>query len=252
MNIEPVKVKNLTQKTKDAIYNYIKTKDLNKDSKLPSEETLSQSLGVSRITVRSALNELATEGIIFRRQGKGTFVNVEALQMKAQLNPIKQFSEIIESSGYKSSIKLLEHEFIKADLIISNALKIDEGDPVVVVRKIFFADNEPCTYCVDYVPLEILNSEEDCEYLVHYDNSIFEFIKDKCGKEIAWDKVEITTTTNEKKPELVEAFNCTGKNKSFLVIKGVNFDTEDKPTVYAVEYIDTEYISFNIIRQRIM
>ena len=81
MGLEPIKTKSLTQITKESILKYIRTLNLDVNNKLPSEENLSKDLGVSRITVRSALNELATEGVIFRRQGKGTFIMLKLLSL---------------------------------------------------------------------------------------------------------------------------------------------------------------------------
>lgn len=49
--------------------------DLSRGTKLPREEELARILGVSRTTVRQALNDLAADGIVLRRQGRGTFVN---------------------------------------------------------------------------------------------------------------------------------------------------------------------------------
>lgn len=189
--MQRIKSKSLTDEVKDSIYKYIKSLDLSKDTKLPSEENMAQLIGVSRITIRSALNELASEGIIFRRQGKGTFVNSEALQMKAQLNPVRQFTNIIEGSGYKSSIKTLGYEIINADFNLSKLLKIKENEPLVVARKIFYADENPCTYCVDYFPLSLLEHKDECNDLDKYDDSIFNFLRDKANVRISWDKVEI-------------------------------------------------------------
>lgn len=250
--MQRIKSKSLTDEVKDSIYKYIKSLDLSKDTKLPSEENMAQLIGVSRITIRSALNELASEGVIFRRQGKGTFVNSEALQMKAQLNPVKQFTDIIESSGYKSSIKSLGYEIINADFNLSKLLKIKENEPLVAVSKIFYADENPCTYCVDYFPLNLLEDKNECDDLDKYDESIFKFLRDKAGITISWDKVEIGTITNIENEELNNPFECKDKVKSFLLLEGINFDENDRPVMYIKEYIDTTFIRFNIIRQRLM
>lgn len=250
--MQRIKSKSLTDEVKESIYKYIKSLDLSKDTKLPSEENMAQLIGVSRITIRSALNELASEGVIFRRQGKGTFVNSEALQMKAQLNPVRQFTDIIESSGYKSSIKPLGYEIINADLNLSKLLKIKENEPLVVVRKIFYADENPCTYCVDYFPLSLLEDKNECDDLDKYDESIFKFLRDKSNVKISWDKVEIGTITNLENDELSNQFECKDKVKSFLLLEGINFDENDRPVMYIQEYIDTKFIRFNIIRQRLM
>lgn len=250
--MQKIKSKSLTDEVKDSIYKYIKQLDLSKDTKLPSEEKMAQLIGVSRITIRSALNELASEGIIFRRQGKGTFVNSEALQMKAQLNPVKQFTDIIKSSGYESSIKTLGYEIVKADFNLSKLLKIEENEELVEVKKIFYADNNPCTYCVDYFPLRLLKNKDACDDLEKYDDSIFQFLKDKANISISWDKVEIGTITNLENKELNKPFECNDSVKSFLLLEGINFDDNDRPVMYIKEYIDTTFIRFNIIRQRLM
>lgn len=56
--------------------------DLAQDNKLPREELLASQLGVSRTTIRQALNNLAAEGVVSRRQGKGTFVNVDSIGIR--------------------------------------------------------------------------------------------------------------------------------------------------------------------------
>ena len=68
MNTQKLRVRSLSDQAKEAILQYIEEMDLKADNKLPREEALAEMLGVSRITIRQALNDLAAEGIIFRRQ----------------------------------------------------------------------------------------------------------------------------------------------------------------------------------------
>ncbi len=104
-----VKNRSLSEEVKANIIKYIKTMDLRKNNKLPNEDLLANLFGVSRITIRSALNELSSEGLVFRQQGRGgTFVNVEALQMKVTLNPAVEFEDMIRNSGYSVDVKILK------------------------------------------------------------------------------------------------------------------------------------------------
>ncbi len=61
----------LSEKAKIQIRKYINTMDLGHSNKLPSEEIFADIIGVSRITIRSALNDLASEGVIFRSRARG-------------------------------------------------------------------------------------------------------------------------------------------------------------------------------------
>ena len=64
MSTQKLRVKSLSGQAKEAILQYIEEMDLKTDNKLPREEALAEMLGVSRITIRQALNDLAAEGII--------------------------------------------------------------------------------------------------------------------------------------------------------------------------------------------
>lgn len=251
MELKPVRNLSLTEEVKLYLNKYIKTLDLKQNNKLPSEELLAELIGVSRITIRSALNELASEGIIFRKQGKGTFVNVEALAIKVKFNPVNKFFDMIESSGYKPDVKRLSAEMKKADDFISEILDIDKNSKVIVTKKIFFADSKPCAYCIDYFPKEIFSKGIDLNGLKKYNKSIFEYIYEQTNKKVTWDRVQIETCTNLDDLILTDIFQYEGNMvKSLLLLKGINFDQDDEPIVYAEEYVDTDFIKFNMIRQR--
>lgn len=242
--------KALTDEAKICIQNYIKTLDIKGNNKLPREEVLAEIIGVSRVTIRTALNELASEGIIFRKQGKGTFVNTEALEIKVKFNPVLQFKDIIKDSGYEPSIELKGLDTIKCDAKLAEILNISEGDDVIEAKKLFYADGKPCALCIDYFDKKIID-EKDFKDSPKYRNSIFEYIYDKSGKRVTWDKIEITTENNIENPDLNKYIPFKeGEIKSFLVLTGVNYDANDEPLVYASEYINTDIIKFNMIRQR--
>ena len=70
MGTHKLNTMSLSEQAKKEVLKYIDEMDLKKENKLPREERLAEMIGVSRITIRQALNALASEGIIFRRQGR--------------------------------------------------------------------------------------------------------------------------------------------------------------------------------------
>ncbi|WP_227764602.1 GntR family transcriptional regulator [Zhaonella formicivorans] len=246
MDISRIEEKGLSQLAKKSIYKYIKSMDLNVSNKLPREEVLAEKIGVSRITVRSALNELASEGIIFRKQGKGTFVNKEALQIKVTFNPIDDLRFVILNSGYNAKVETVNIKARASTIDEANKLQVKHESKIFVIEKIFYADDYPAVYCIDRIPAESL------EGTVSFDDmttSIYEFLRLTLGKIIIWDKVELSTITSEELRALSPHFKCTD-GKSFLNCDVINYDQEDNPVLYTNEYIDTNYIRFNMIRQK--
>ncbi len=245
-----INVMSLSEQAKDKIRQYISTMDLEKSNKLPREETMANLIGVSRITLRTALNDLACEGIILRRQGKGTFVNVDSLNINVKFNPVMEFTDMIRNSGYRPSVQLLEIQFVSAKSIAAE-LQLSENDKLVMCEKIFFADENLCAYCIDYFPLTAIGGEEAFDNFSNYQNSVFTYIYGHSGHKIIWDKVKIKAAIGKDIPNLSSRISDKNiNNKPFLLLEGVNYDDHDTPLVYAKEYVDTDFIQFSMIRQR--
>lgn len=246
MEIGRVRDKSLTQAAKKAIYDYIKLLDISRSNKLPNEDELAESLGVSRITVRSALNELASEGIVFRKQGRGTFVNKEALQMKVSFAPARDLRDVITESGYNVGVKIIRYEVKGASEYDANKLQIATGDKILYIEKIFYANEKPAMLCIDRIANGYFRepiTENELE------QPIYEYITHTTGKKIAWDKVEISTTTREKNKLLDKYFDMEN-SKSFLNCEIINFDNTDTPIILINEFSDTNIIRYNLIRQK--
>lgn len=241
----------LSERAKAQIKKYISRMDLNQSNKLPREEALADIIGVSRITIRAALNDLASEGLIFRRQGKGTFVNVDSLNIKVKFNPAMEFTQMIQASGYTPSVKLLNIAKVPMDQQIKTLLLLDSGEELVKTAKIFLADNKICAYCVDYFGLSLVGGQESFGIFSHYENSIFEYIYQTSGVKIEWDKVEIDTMMGKELPDFDQYEELKSLSETPLLrLGGINYNAQDQPVIYALEFIDTSFIKFSMIRQR--
>lgn len=106
----------LYMQVKDSLEKRIVSGVYPKGSKLPSEKMLCEEFGVSRITVRQALDLLESVGLTTPVHGKGTFVNTNKLD--SPLQKIRSFSEMLSGKGY--------HGYTKIDLYEQNSTTADE------------------------------------------------------------------------------------------------------------------------------
>ncbi|WLV25569.1 GntR family transcriptional regulator [Aciduricibacillus chroicocephali] len=244
--MKKIKPIDLAVATEKAIMEYIHSLDLGKSNKLPREEELAKRLGVSRITVRSALAQLAAEGTIFRKQGKGTFVNTEAIQIQVNFSPIEDFRKVIIKSGYKVETEIRQITVRGATSNESLELDIPVNSEIIIIDKIFFADKHAAIYCIDRIPTALFVGK------INKTNMSLpqaELVKKHMNRKIIWDKVELLTTTTSEIPDLERYFESRQTN-SLLKCNVVNFDEDDKPIIYSTEYINTDLIKFNLIRKK--
>ncbi|MDR1854152.1 MAG: GntR family transcriptional regulator [Azoarcus sp.] len=123
--------------------------DYSAHSQLPSESNLMGAYGVSRITVRQALNELEKEQLIFKVPGKGTFVS--PLKPPLQLVRLQGFAEAMSGMGVEVYNRLLSALPVNADATMAARLQVPEGSPLTEFRRIRYARQEPVSLDVTYV-----------------------------------------------------------------------------------------------------
>lgn len=246
MKITPVKDISLKDKIKLSLYDFIRSIDTGANDKLPREETLAKELKVSRNTMRSVLTELEKEGLIIRRHGRGTFINSEALQLKVAFTPSQEFLQMIEKSGYNASLELIKVEVTTVDKKITDHLKLPEGEPLVCVEKVFYANDNPAIYCIDRFPRKLIEGEIIPEEL---NDIVYLYLKRKVNITIVRDKTEIYTITTQEKKELADYFNVRNP-KSFLACETVDFDEDNTPTLFLNVYFNTDFIRFNQVRPK--
>lgn len=118
--------------------------------RIPTEMELSTKYDVSRVTVRKAFEELVEEGILIRKQGKGTFV---AEKKTTNTNyPHTSFSDACLLSGKKPTTRLLSYSMEVPTESIAGFLGIEPTDMIIKIRRLRIADNEPIILETDYFP----------------------------------------------------------------------------------------------------
>ncbi|ANN75908.1 GntR family transcriptional regulator [Bordetella flabilis] len=120
---------------------------------LPGENAMAQEYGVSRLTIRRALDTLAQDGLVSRRQGRGTFAQVPAqLAAPQQGASVDALMAHLARMGTHTQVKLLELAVEPAPPGIAARLEIEPGTPVHRSIRVRSYKGEPFSYLQTYVP----------------------------------------------------------------------------------------------------
>ncbi|GAB3395850.1 GntR family transcriptional regulator IolR [Humibacter soli] len=128
-------------------------------SRLENEVALGERLGLSRPTVRRAIQELVGKGLLVRRRGIGTQVVQRPLTRKVELTSL--FDDLERGSKHPTTT-LLSREMITADEHIAEVLSIPSGSPVLHVKRVRSSDGVPLAVLENFLPEEFGDiTEED-------------------------------------------------------------------------------------------
>jgi GntR family transcriptional regulator len=110
-------------------------------SRIPPEHELEALYKVSRVTVRRALSELTAEGLLEKKQGKGTFVSTPRISQ--DLKSIHSFHEACKLNGFRGGTNLVHVKEVNADDSDICELELREGSKVVETLRVRTADGVP-------------------------------------------------------------------------------------------------------------
>jgi GntR family transcriptional regulator len=120
---------------------------------LPTEDSLITRFEVSRITVRRAIQNLVSRGLVEIRRGKGTFV--AAPKITQELTELSGFVEDMHAVGRKPTARVIGKEIVAADTTVAGQLALTKGERVVRIRRVRLADGVPISFDETYLPLQI-------------------------------------------------------------------------------------------------
>jgi GntR family transcriptional regulator len=138
-------------------------RELGPNDRLPSERELCLQYGISRITVRQALSELAQAGLVYSSVGKGTYVAETAFQ--EELQPLSSFTQDLERRGMRAASQVLEASIIPADEHWSEVFYIPRGAELVRLHRLRLSGDLPIAIQLTHLPHHL------CPRLLEYDFS---------------------------------------------------------------------------------
>jgi GntR family transcriptional regulator len=120
------------------------------DSAIPSERELMRLTGLSRMTVRQAIDSLTREGLLTRIHGRGTFIVPERVEQ--DIRGVYSFSERLRAEGRAVSTQVLEAGQLPANLDEATQLQIPDGDWIYRLVRLRCVDDEPVALNVVRIP----------------------------------------------------------------------------------------------------
>ena len=182
---------------KNIILKKIKDGEFSEGSLIPSERDLGENLNISRMTVRQALNQLVSEGVLYREKGKGTFVS----KGKIVQRNILSFSDTVRNKGLVPSTVVLHFEKITNRHDIKNLLDLQEGESLYNIKRLRLANELPIAIEEVFIP------ERYCPCLENFDlkSSLYKLLKDEYSLEINY----MDNTIEAAKPAKVDTLLMT-------------------------------------------
>jgi GntR family transcriptional regulator len=213
------------------------------DGRIPPETELADELGVSRTTVRDALSRLEQEGVIWRKQGAGTFVNQPGLQIKSRLEEIWAYEDVLEAHGYTPSVQVLRTSTEQADPTLATELDIEAGDSVITIEKLFLENRTPVVYTINRIPAELVRDPDAVDGRLPLPR-LLEQVADRYLAYYLSEMVPVALSANAASHLGVK------RGTPAISFEEVGFDQDNQPVVQATSVFRDDLLRFRLIRRK--
>jgi GntR family transcriptional regulator len=189
---------------------------------IPSEMELAARFGVSQGTVRKAIDELAAENIVVRRQGKGTFVATHSEDLVKL-----RFLRLVSADGRKELLdnKLLSCEKSKATAGIAKMLNVRTGSAVIDIKRLLLFSNKPLILDRIILPAVFFKGVTT-ELIEAFNGSMYRMYETQLGIRMVRAEERLTAVGADAQTAALLGLN---PGTPLLSIERVSYTYDDKP-----------------------
>lgn len=210
--------------------------------RLPSEAELCERFGVSRPTVRVALQELAALGLIRTVRGVGSFA-ADVSPVRSGLERLESITESIRGVG-KVPGMIYGPRTIRLVLPDEAArMGVPAHTEALELRRTVTADGVTVAYSFDLIPMSVFGPDFDVESL---EGSMFAFLENTLGVRIVTALAEVHAVESDRIGWGPEAH----RHRLFVLLDQVHLDADENPVMYSRSYFVEGAYSFVVIRRR--
>jgi DNA-binding GntR family transcriptional regulator len=222
----------------------IKLGTIKPSDKLPSENELSKYIGVSRGSLRKAIDLLVDQNLLFKVHGKGTFVNNFQNINFPFAQEFISYEENMKRLGINFTTKVLHKEIIKPSKEIRLALKTKKDDVIFYLKRIRFVENEPEIILHNWINITGCEEFPNLDFVqVGLFNAIENFMK----QPIKFGIRDFTAVLLEEKEANI--LNLTSKNPVMKLTQH-SYDYNDHPIEYSEVYLRSDKYKISSIIER--
>ncbi len=233
------------QKKKD-FYNYIKNQKF-AGGKLPTEEVLSNTLGVCRSALREIMRDMEREGYISKKQGLGNFVHQSALNKKMRIDLLNDFHSLLKEAGFdyesneleaserdKENIELLKREF-----------PYEKIDDFYLHGRMYFIEGIPAIYSMLYIPKCIMLKEVGTHESLNI-KGVFDYMELCCNQNIEQMIIDFDVLPADK--HFASKLSVT-EGYPLMQWYEVYYNFFDEAVCASISYFNPSKIKFSMLRK---
>ena len=211
---------------------------------IPSEDEIRKKYGVSRVTVRLALDKLENKNLIIRKQGVGTFI--KSKKIKQTFSTAKTIIDALREKNLQPKIKVLFNNKKYPDDYLKDILNIRGNSQIVHIRRIVYLNNQPYAVLDTFLP-EVFKGVADIISQTKNVKTTYEIFEEEFDfqiKEAKYD-ISIDRATND----ILKILNLK-KDSYCLKNSRITYSDRKKPLELTIFYYPPEKAKFEMILPR--
>lgn len=209
-----------------AIISKINSGEYKENTSLPPEHSIIKDSGLSRTTVRQAIDNLEKEGYIEKKRGIGTFVSSKKKNLW-NLEKLRSFREEFTMKGDTISTKLLNISKIDTTDLLTKIFGENEKQ-VYSLERLRYVNNTPIIIVTSYVPVSCADNLDKYDFS---SQSLFEVLKSDYGIKISFAEKEFRAKiANPKDAILLDI----AKGSPIQEVQTITYDDAGRPIEYSV------------------
>ncbi len=217
---------------------------LSPGQRLPSENELAELFGVSRTTLRAAVQTLLSQGILERRHGVGTFVaKTNLISIDNGLESLTSTTALIRQHGYEPGTLAIHSEIIPAPEEISTILELVPNSPLLHISRTRTANKKPVIQAEEYISTAILNPKVLAARRADW--SLYTLLQE-IGKPVTTALCKVKAISADK--QLARQLRIPVRSP-LLLLRQTHFSEDNKPILYCENYHDSSIIEFQLLRR---
>ncbi|MCR5753956.1 MAG: GntR family transcriptional regulator [Acetatifactor sp.] len=193
---------------------------------IPSENELAESYEINRLTVRSAIDTLVSEGLLLRVQGKGIYV---VPKIERDIEGLGGFTKEMQEKGVETKRKILLKGQRRAGDKLASIFGIDKEEQLYYIKRLDYVDEEPIGMDEIYIPYNLIPKIEGIDLTVFSMNEIYKFYGINPVR--AWQTLDLVQL-----PQSDARMIHINKEQTVFMFVTTSYDEQDRVIEYSRSY----------------